>query len=59
MPDILENFGMHSDFKTACSIAKIADPIIQENLMESIKNSESDQGKVVHINSLNSVKIAQ
>lgn len=59
MPDILEDFGMHTDFKTACSIAKIADPLIQENLLETITNAESGQGKVIHMNSLNAVKVAQ
>lgn len=59
MPDILENFGMHADFKTACSIAKITDLLIQENLLESIKGAESDHGKVIQMNSINAVKIAQ
>ena len=59
MPGILENFGMHTDFKTACSIAKIADPLIQENLLASIVNAESGQSKVIHMKSLNAVKIAQ
>ena len=60
MPEILENFGMHTDFKIACDIAKITDPLIQENLMESIKNAEQEHGKVVHMSSSSSaVKIAQ
>ncbi len=59
MPDLLENFGMHTNFKTACTIAKIADPLIQEKLLETITNAEVEQGKVIHINSLSAVKIAQ
>lgn len=59
MPDILENFGMHRVFKTACNIAKITDPLIQENLLTSITNAELGQGRVIHMNSLSPVKIAQ
>lgn len=59
MPDILENFGMHTDFKTACSIAKITDSLIQKNLLETIEGAGSDQGKLIQMNSLNAVKIAQ
>lgn len=59
MPDILENFGMHTDFKTACRIAKITDSLIQKILLESIEGAESDQGKVIQMNSLNAVKIAK
>ncbi|MEO6639177.1 MAG: hypothetical protein ABIN25_12945 [Ginsengibacter sp.] len=59
MPDMLESFGMHPDFKTACKIAKVADLEIQRNLLESVENSEADQGKIIHITSLGLIKAAQ
>ncbi len=59
MPAILENYGMHPDFKMACSIAKVDDPSIRQNLLESIENAEAAHGKIVHIDSLNVIKVAQ
>ncbi|MDQ6763102.1 MAG: hypothetical protein M3015_10820 [Bacteroidota bacterium] len=59
MPDILENFGMHHDFKIACSIAKLNDPLVQENLFGEIADAESDQGKIIHMTALNAIKVAQ
>ncbi len=59
MPDILENFGMHPDFRIACSIAKVDDATIRQNLLESIENAEASQGKIIHIDSLNVIKVAQ
>ncbi len=58
MPDILENFGMHRDFKMACSIAKVDDAAIRQNLLESVENAEASHGKLIHIDSLNIPNIA-
>lgn len=36
-PEILDNYGMHSDFYKACSIAHIKDVNIISNLMQSVQ----------------------
>ena len=36
-PEILDNYGMHSDFYKACSIAHIKDVSIISNLMQSVQ----------------------
>ncbi len=58
-PNILESFGMHRDFNSACRIAKINDPLIKENLLGAIGYAESDHGKIIHMNSLSVIKAAQ
>ncbi len=59
IPDILESIGMHRDFKIACRIAKINDPLIQQNLLSAIDYGNSDYGKIIHMNSLSVIKAAQ
>ena len=49
VPSILENYGMHTDFKKACKIAMINSREIQQQLLDSIEN-KSAQTKVVQIN---------
>ena len=49
VPDILESYGMHSDFDRACSIAMIDDKLIKEQLLNKLQN-DPNQAKVIHIN---------
>lgn len=49
VPDVLESYGMHTDFDKACEIAKIDDKIIKEQLLINLQN-DPNQAKVIHIN---------
>ncbi|MEP6616606.1 MAG: hypothetical protein ABJA57_08515, partial [Ginsengibacter sp.] len=48
IPDILENYGMHKDFNKACRIALISDPVIRQELLNTLP-AERVQSKVIHI----------
>jgi hypothetical protein len=52
IPPFLVNYGMHSDFDKACSIASITDPKIKEQLLNEL-NSNIPQAKVIELGSLN------
>ena len=49
VPDILESYGMHSDFDRACSIAMIDDKLIKEQLLNKLQN-DPNKAKVIHLN---------
>ena len=49
VPSILENYGMHTDFKKACKIAMITSKELQQQLLDTLEN-KSAQTKVVQIN---------
>ena len=46
---VLENYGMHTDFKKACKIAMISDKAIQKQLSDTLENNAA-QTKVVRLN---------
>ena len=37
VPDILESYGMHTDFNRACAIALVDDQLVKEQLFNDIK----------------------
>jgi len=45
---ILENYGMHTDFKQACKIAMITDQAIQKQLLDTLEVNAA-QTKVVKL----------
>ena len=45
---ILENYGMHTDFKKACQIAMISSKTIQQQLLDKMENN-SAQIKVIKL----------
>jgi hypothetical protein len=47
--DVLEGYGMHTDFNKACSIAGIHDPQIREQLFADME-AAAPQGKVIELN---------
>lgn len=54
--DILEGYGMHTDFNKACSIAGVNNSLIRKQLLESIQ-SPSSQAKVIELNAADIVLI--
>ena len=38
VPDILESYGMHADFERACSIAKIDDKVVRDQLLQELQH---------------------
>ncbi len=48
--DILEGYGMHTDFNKACSIAGINNPAIRKQLLDSIQGVDVPQAKVIDLN---------
>lgn len=57
VPGILESYGMHSDFNSACEIAAISDKAIREKLFGDIQNENS--AKIIHMNITNELSVAQ
>lgn len=49
VPDILETYGMHTDFNKACRIAMVTDPAIKHQLLNSLP-ADRPRSKVIHIN---------
>lgn len=47
--DILEGYGMHTDFNKACNIAGINDPKVKKQLLDGIQTA-SPQAKVIDLN---------
>ncbi len=47
--DILEGYGMHTDFHKACSIAGINDPQIRKQLLDGIE-AAAPQAKIIDLN---------
>src|SRR6266516_7672641 len=37
VPDILESYGMHTDFNRACSISRVDDQVVMEQLFNDMK----------------------
>ena len=48
--DILEGYGMHTDFNKACSIAGINNPKIRKQLLDGIQAEVVQQAKVIDLN---------
>src|SRR5215211_5424468 len=46
---VLENYGMHTDFKKACQIAMISDKAIQQQLLDTLE-IKTAQTKVIKLN---------
>ncbi len=59
VPDILENFGMHLDFKSACRIAGLKDPAIMQKLLKDIEIASTVNAKIIHMNSQTALTAAQ
>ncbi len=55
IPDILENYGMHSDFNRACRIARLTDTGIMQRLLKDIESARTINAKVIHMNSQNAL----
>ena len=53
--DILEGYGMHTDFNKACSIAGINNPSIRKQLLDSIQGVAIPQAKVIDLNPADTV----
>ncbi|MBA2251036.1 MAG: hypothetical protein H0W12_12690 [Chitinophagaceae bacterium] len=51
--DVLEGYGMHTDFNSACNIAEIDNDTIRQQLLNSIQ--EANFGKVVSMNVVKSL----
>src|SRR6266496_3878426 len=49
VPPVLENYGMHTDFKKACKIAMISDEAIQQQLFDTLPNS-TVSAKLIRMN---------
>lgn len=60
VPDFLESFGMHKDFKEACKIAGLTDENIMANLLAEIENEIElkNHTKVIQMNNLPSINAA-
>ena len=58
MSDVLESYGMHTDFNRACDIALIADEKIRKHLLENLQ-SQDVTAKVIHMNVANDISVAQ
>ena len=46
---VLENYGMHTDFKKACKIAMISDDTVQQQLLDTLVKNGA-QIKVIKMN---------
>ena len=52
--DIMEGYGMHTDFNKACSIAGLHDLKIRQQLLDGIQ-SEMPQAKIIELNPADAV----
>lgn len=51
LTDLLEGYGMHTDFQKACRIAGIEDAKIMDRIMEQV-NNKVEVAKVIDMTSL-------
>jgi hypothetical protein len=49
VPDILESYGMHTDFNRACRIALVNDVVIKQQLLNTLPDNRN-RPRVVHMN---------
>lgn len=54
--DILEGYGMHTDFEKACSIAGVHDPQIRKQLLDAIE-AAVPQAKIIDLNAADAVLV--
>ncbi len=59
VPDILESYGMHTDFKRACRIAALADAVIMQKLWNDVEIENTLDAKVIQMNSQSVLTAAQ
>ncbi|MEP6584444.1 MAG: hypothetical protein ABJA90_09255 [Ginsengibacter sp.] len=59
VPNILESYGMHTDFSRACRIAKLQDSSTMQKLLREIETERSSDAKVIHMNSQSVFTAAQ
>ncbi len=59
VPDILESYGMHTDFSRACRLADLKDPLIMQKLLREIEIARTINAKVIHMNSQTAFTAAQ
>lgn len=59
VPDILENYGMHTDFYRACRIADVKDTAIIQKLLKDIEVARTINAKVIQMNSQKALAAAQ
>lgn len=59
VPDILENYGMHTDFNRACRIAELKDPAIMQKLLKNMEIARTVNAKVIQMNSQTALTAAQ
>lgn len=60
VPDILDSYGMHTNFIIACKIARLEDPVIMKKLLEDIEAITTLNAKVIHMDSPHAIlKAAQ
>lgn len=48
VPDILESYGMHTDFELACGIAKIDDKEVRKQLLKEVQEN-TESAKVIQM----------
>jgi hypothetical protein len=54
IPPVLENYGMHTDFNKACSIAQINDPAVRQQILSEIEGN-IQHAKVIDLNNTEAV----
>ena len=52
VPNVLETYGMHTDFNRACQIAKINDNEIKKQLLNNLQSNASS-AKIIQMNTEN------
>ncbi|MGH2646026.1 MAG: hypothetical protein ACRDE8_00600 [Ginsengibacter sp.] len=52
VPNVLENYGMHTDFNRACKIAGIYDADLSKKLLSSLQNNITG-AKIIPLNNGN------
>ncbi len=50
VPDIMESYGMHTDFNRACRIAQVKDPAIKQKLLMEMQTAGAPRAKVIRMN---------
>lgn len=58
VPNVLESYGMHTDFNRACAIAGVKDNELKKHLFADIQGDESS-AKIIHMNSARVIRAAQ
>jgi hypothetical protein len=46
--DVMEGYGMHTDFNKACSIAGLENPVVKKQLLDEIQGAVT-QAKVIDL----------